>query len=401
MHEWDAMESEFYRTKLDNGLTVLLERRKSPVVTSLLAYRLGAAREPAEFKGVAHYLEHCIFQGTKTKSFKEISAVVEKHGGILNGSTEEEVTTFWTKLPSKYLDLGVDLLSDMLTNPAFDERKIEKEKKVVLEEVKMHHDMPTTYVFERAKSFLYEKPFGMAIVGTKKTIKPISREILLSFFDLYNDPVLCVVGEADFDEVVEAAERKITVKRMPPSKLKINKINKQAVERRKGLKQAHLVLAFHTATLRDRRRYALESFNAIFSDGGSSRLFQEIRDKRGLAYHVRSYPQIGVDYGHNLIYVGTDAGHVKQVKELILKEIKKMRELDKKEFEESKEQLIGRYKLIQEDSWSVALALLWEELAGSAEEFYRYEQRISELKLQDVRELGKLKRYSFAALVPK
>ncbi|MDH5685934.1 MAG: M16 family metallopeptidase [Candidatus Hadarchaeaceae archaeon] len=395
------MESEFYRTKLDNGLIVLLERRKSPVVASLLAYRLGAAHEPAEFKGVAHYLEHCIFQGTKTKSSKEISAIVDKRGGVLNGFTDEEVTAFWTKLPSKYLDLGVDLLSDMLTNPAFDGQKIEKEKKVVLEEVKMHHDTPTMYVFERAKSFLYEKPFGMEIVGTEETIKPISREILLKFFKLYNNPILCVVGGADFDEVIEFAKRKITVKRAFPSKLKINKINKQAVERRKGLKQAHLVLAFHTATLRDGMRYALESFNAVLSGGGSSRLFQEIRDKRGLAYHVGSYPQIGVDYGHNLIYVGTDAGHIKQVKELILKEIKKMRELDKKEFEESKEQLIGLYKLLQEDSNKVALALLKEELAGSAEEFYRYEQRISELKLQDVRELGKLKRYSFVALVPE
>ncbi len=395
------MEAEFYRATLDNGLTVLLERRKSPVVTSLLACRLGAAHEPAEFKGVAHYLEHCIFQGTKTKSSKEISATVEKRGGILNGFTDEEVTAFWTKLPSKYLDLGVDLLSGMLINPAFDEQKIEKEKKVVLEEVKMNHDTPAMYVFERAKSFLYEKPFGMKIVGTAETIKPISREILLKFFNLYNNPVLCVVGEADFDEVIEAAERKRTVKRAPPSKLKINKINKQAVERRKEIKQAHLVLAFHTATLRDRMRYALESFNIILSGGGSSRLFQEIRDKRGLAYHVGAYPQIGVDYGHNLIYVGTDAGHFKQVKELILKEIKKMRELDKKEFEESKEQLIGRYKLLQEDSNKVAVALLMEELAGSAEEFYKYEQRISELKLQDVKKLGRLKGYSFVALIPE
>jgi len=395
------MKPEFYRTKLDNGLTVLLERRKPSVVTSLLSYRLGAAHEPAEFKGIAHYLEHCIFQGTKTKSSKEISAIVDKRGGVLNGFTDEEITAFWTKLPSKYLDLGVDLLSDMLTNPAFDKQKIEKEKKVVLEEVKMHHDTPTMHVFEKAKSFLYEAPFGMKIVGTEKTIKPISREILLRFFNLYNNPILCVVGEADFDEVIEAARGKITVKRAPASKLKINKINKQAVERRKGLKQAHLVLAFHTATLKDRSRYALESFNAILSGGGSSRLFQEIRDKRGLAYHVGAYPQIGVDYGHNLIYVGTDAEHIKQVKELILKEIKKMRELDKKEFEESKEQLIGLYKLLQEDSGKVAIALLKEELAGSAEEFYRYEQRISELKLQDVRELGRLKKYSFVSLVPE
>lgn len=395
------LEPEFHRTKLGSGLTILFERRNLPIVTSLLAVRFGAACEPAKFKGVAHYLEHCIFQGTKTKSFKEISGAVEKRGGVLNGFTEEEATAFWTKLSSKYLDLGVDLLGGMLTNPAFDERKMEKEKRVVLEEVRMYHDDPKRHTLDRAKSLLYDRPFGMKIVGTEKTIKPISKKVLLKFFNLYNNPVLCVVGKADFDDVIEAAKRAVTVRSKSQPKLRINKINKQTVERREGLKQAHLVLAFHTATLRDRRRYALDSFNAILAGGASSRLFQEIRDKRGLAYEVSAYPEIGVDHGYNVFYAGTGAEHVKEVKGLILKEIRKMRNLGKKEFEGSKEQLIGRRRLMLEDSNKVALALLREELAGSAEEFYRYEQRISELKLQDVRELGRLRGYSFLALVPR
>jgi predicted Zn-dependent peptidase len=394
------MQPEFYRTKLKNGMIVLFEKRSLPIVDSLLAFRYGYAYEPARYKGIAHYIEHCIFQGTEKKDLKQISEIIEKKGGSLNGFTIDEVTAFYAKLPSEYLGLSIGIITDMLTNPAFKQDKIEKEKNVVIEEARGYHDKPEFYVLDKIRSFLYKKPFGLAGIGTKKTIKNFSRDTILKFFSLYNNPILCIVGKANFDDILDFA-RKIPVKEKPFPKLKTEKTNKQAIEKRKGLEQAHLILGFHVSTLKEKARYALESFNTILADGMSSRLFQEIRDKGGLAYHIKDYAERGADFGYNLFYIGTEKKNVKKVKEILLKEIKKMQELQAKDFEESKEHLIGKYKLMQENSENTLLALLEEELAGNASEFYKYEQRISELKLLEVRKLGNLKNYSFLALVPE
>src|SRR3989338_4919236 len=251
------MQREFHKKKLENGLTVLFERRNLPVINSALAFRVGYGYEPARFKGVTHYIEHCIFQGSKEKDMKEISQIIEGRGGILNAFTADEVTVFWDKLPARYLNLSIGLLSEMLSKPAFKQEKIEKEKRVVLEEAKMYHDSPDQYVPEKLKSLLYKSPFGMEPVGTEKTILPLKREDVLRFFNLYNNPILSVVGRADFEEVLALA-RKIPVTKRPALNLKAERINSNLVESRKGLKQAHFALGFHTFTLKDKKRYSLE-----------------------------------------------------------------------------------------------------------------------------------------------
>ncbi|MEM1981240.1 MAG: pitrilysin family protein [Candidatus Hadarchaeales archaeon] len=395
------MEAEFYRRELENGMTILVERRQLPLFSCVLAVRAGAAHEPEEEKGVAHYLEHCLFQGTETRSSEELSAAVEKKGGTLNGFTAEELTAFWMKLPSQYLDLGLELLGDMLFHPAFHPERLEKEKKVVLEEVKMVHDNPKSHVLGKIKSLLYEKPFGVEVLGTVKTVRRLSQVSLRNFLEKYNRPILSVVGKVDPEEVVELAERYLPFPKREEPDIRVRERKGERVERREELKQAHVALGFHTPTLRDRRRYALQSFLAVLADGASSRLFQEIRDKRGLAYEVSAHLNVGRNYGYVALYAGTEAGKVEEVRDLMLSEIKGMCELERKELEEAKEQLIGQHRLMMENSYRVALALVYEELAGSAEEFYRYEERISEVKLEEVRELGRLKDYSLYLLLPE
>lgn len=394
------MEAEFSRTELENGMTVLVERRQLPLFSCLLAVRAGAAHEPEREKGVAHYLEHCLFQGTETRSSEQLSAAVEKKGGTLNGFTAEELTAFWVRLPSQHLELGLELLGDMLFHPAFEEERLEKEKKVVLEEVKMVRDHPRSHVLGKIKSLLYEKPFGVEVLGKVETVRRLSRSSLLSFLKKYSRPVLSVVGKVDPEEVVELARRYLPFPRRPEPGIRVRRRRGERVERRRELRQAHLALGFHTPTLRDRGRYALQSFLAVLADGASSRLFQEIRDRRGLAYEVSAHLNLGRNYGYAVLYAGTEPGKAEEVRGLMLSEIKKMRELDWGELEEAKEQLIGQHRLMAENSYRVALALVYEELAGSAEEFYRYEERISELKLEEVRELGRLEDYSYFLLLP-
>ena len=398
-----AKEAEFYKKKLKNGLTVLFEKRRIPVVTSSVSVKFGSEYEPENLKGVSHFIEHLVFKGTKNRTLKEISDEVEKKGGILNAFTSEEITSYWNKLPSKHLQAGIDLAADLALNPLFRKLDVERERKVILEEIKMYHDNPQVYVLEKIKELLYRKPFGMFGAGTIETMSKISRSDVLEIFNsVYStgNMILAVVGKADFKEICNLGEKIFPKeKKLIKEKIPIMK-NERLIEKRKGIDQANMILGFHMPTLCDKRRYAAEILDVILGKGMSSRLFQEIREKRGLAYVVRGLLEQDKNYGYEMIYVGTTKDKIKKVKELILKEIKKMQNLEKRDFDEAKEQLLGLRKVASEGSETAMINLILEENAGKAEEYYKYHDRINSVKLKDVRNLAKLKGYSFIALVP-
>ncbi len=393
------MSYNFYKRVLGNGLVVLFEKRDIPVINAVIASQIGSAHEPARLKGVSHYLEHSLFKGTKKRSKEEMSSTIEKRGGILNGFTSEEFTAYLAKLPSNHFGKGIDVISDLITNPLFDKKELEIERQVVMEEAHMYHDNPQLFVLSGIKNVLYKKPFGMEQVGTETTIKNIKYEDILQFFNKYCNKILVVVGKSDFEEIIKMAEA--IPNKMQNADYTAQQTNATIIKKRDNLQQSHLVFGFHIPTLKDSRRYSIELFDAILADGMSSRLFQEIREKRALAYAVKSRIEQGVGYGHYLIYVGTEKKNVPKIKEIILKEINGMASITQREFDDAKEQMIGQYDLMQEDSNSVSFGLLQEEIAGNAEEFYRYPQRIAELKLNDIKNMSKLKDYSFFALVPK
>lgn len=395
---------EFYKKRLKNGLTVLFEKRKLPVVTSSVSVKFGSEYEPLALKGVSHFIEHLTFKGTKKRNQKELTEEIEKKGGIINAYTSEETTTFWNKLPSIYLSTGLDIASDLVLNPRFDKKEFEKERKVIIEEIKMYRDNPRLYVTNKIKELLYKKPFSMFGAGTEKTVSKISRKRVIKIFDsVYstNNMILAVVGKADFDEICEIAE-----KRFPNTRRKVTekipvKINGEKVEKRKGIDQTHFIFGFHVPGLAERERYFWETAGTYLFEGMSSRLFQEIREKRGLAYSVKGNFDLGKNYGYCMIYAGTRKEKLKEVKRIILNEIKKLNRMSQKEFGECKEQLIGMRKIAEEDSFSVMGSLVSEEGAGDAEEYYSYEERINKLKLDEVREISKLKSFSSFALIPE
>src|SRR3989344_6160896 len=154
---------KFYKKVLNNGIVVIMEKRDTPVVSFSITNKFGAAFEESKIKGIAHFIEHLVFTGTKTRSHEDISREIEKKGGILNAFTANEVTSFWFKLPSEHVFAGLDILSDMLNNAIFDKEKFEKEKKVIIEEIKMYHDNPSAFVMDQIEKNLYNKPFGELI----------------------------------------------------------------------------------------------------------------------------------------------------------------------------------------------------------------------------------------------
>jgi predicted Zn-dependent peptidase len=201
---------------------------------------------------------------------------------------------------------------------------------------------------------------------------------------------------------MEDAKRKFSIKKsVLESKLAINKTNRAIIEKRAGLDQIHLALAVHMPSLSDKRRYGAEIMSTILGGGMSSRLWQEVREKLGIAYSIHSLVEQEMSYGSLIIYAGINKDYQNKVREVILKEIKKLQDLKEKELEEAKEQLIGNFSLENENGINTAQHLALNEMAMEAEEFYRYPERISEVKLEDVKKLAKIKKYSFVALAPK
>ena len=173
------MIENFKRKILKNGMTVLFEKRNVPVVSVILAVKSGSNNESLCEKGISHYIEHMLYKGTKNRTAKKIAEDIEKNGGELNGFTSEEITGYWCKLPSNKLDFALNVLSDIIKNPLFDPKELEKEKKVIFEEMNIYRDNPHFYVFNEIQKCLYGGVMGVDIIGTRETMASITREKII------------------------------------------------------------------------------------------------------------------------------------------------------------------------------------------------------------------------------
>jgi predicted Zn-dependent peptidase len=401
------LRQNFQRKTLSNGIKVIFEKRNIPVVALGIANPFGAINEKEEEKGIAHFIEHLVFTGTKTRTHEDISREIEKRGGILNAYTSQEITCFWFKMPSEHVFKGLDILTDMLNNPLFEKEKFEKEKRVVLEEIKMYHDVPQRAVFESIEKNLFEKPFGIGVIGTKETVASFDRDFVYNFFQENYSPekfTVSVVGDVDFNKICEYLEEKFVPKNKKYEIQKIKIKNGNSIEERQSIDQSHLVFAMHTPLITDKKYKTLQILNSYLASGMSSKLFLEIREKRGLAYAVKGAIENEKNYSYYAIYVGTTKEKINEIKELIKKGILEISEMTEKDLEEAKESLIGLKKISSEESISVMNELLAEELyGGKAEEYYEFEEQIKKVRLEEVKSLAKelLKSYSTAEIVPK
>ena len=401
------MQQEFYRKVLKNGMTILFEKRKLPVVSVAFAVRYGGVNEQAHERGIAHFIEHLLYKGTKNRTSRQISEEIEKNGGIMNGFTEETITAFWCKMPSNKLKIALEVIGDMVKNPLFDEKELNKERQVIFEEMKIYHDTPRHYVFEKIQTLLYKSPLGIPLIGTESILNSINRKKMIEKFTAVYSPknfILCVVGNSDFKTIVDFAEGNFKDKstKKSVSKVSVVKLNKVKKETRKGIDQANLVLAFHSPLSKDKGVYAAKVLMNLMANGLSSRLFHEIREKRNMAYSVAGDVSCNQHFSYCFVYAGVLKENVEKVKKLILEEFKKVsKELGEKELSQSKEQLIGNYKISMENSEGQMVQLLLSEVDGNVKEYYKFEKNIRAVKLKDVKNLAKIKKYSFFTLVPE
>lgn len=401
------MELDFKKKILKNGMTILFEKRNLPVVSVAIAVRAGGVNEDISEKGISHFIEHMLYKGTKKRSYKQIAEDIEKNGGELNGFTSEEVTGYYCKMPSKHLNLALDVLSDIVKNSVFDEKEMEKEKKVIFEEIKMYKDNPQLHCFSEIQKLLYTGTLGMDLAGTFESVSKIKRkDVLDKFKKIYtpNNLILCVVGDADFENILGFAEGNFGNEKSELLSRKSKLQNKIKTEEREGVDQANAVFAFHIPLAGDKKCYAAKVLSSLMTGGMSSRLFEEIREKRNLAYSVSGDSSINKNFAYNFIYIGTMKKNLERIKKIILEEFDKVsKQLNDGELKRMKEQIIGNYQISMEDSQSQMMNLLIAEIQRDAKNFYEFEKNILEVKLNDVKELAKkaTKEYSFFALVPK
>lgn len=345
----------FDQITLKNGLRIIGER--IPHFRSVsVGFWVGSGSqyETPDEAGLSHFLEHMVFKGTEKRTTRQIAEEMDKVGGQLNAFTSKECTCFYAKVVDEHLPLAMDVLSDLVTAPIFDPTELEKEKGVVIEEINMSADDPEDSVHELLMLANYgDQPVARPILGTEEKIAAYSSDDLRAYWKKMYRPqntVLALAGNYDWNAVVALAE-KLLDKWSPDAfesrACTTNPVPVTLLTKEKDIEQIHICLGFPALPIGDERSYELSLFNSVFGGAMSSRLFQKIREERGAAYTVYSYPNAYTDSGMLSVYAGTNPDAAEEVYGLLLGEAKKLSSegMTRDEFMMAREQLKAGYIL--------------------------------------------------------
>ena len=363
----------YERTVLDNGLRIVTSTMAHSRSVGL-AFLVGAGScyENEREAGISHFAEHLFFKGTRRRpTAREISQDIEGVGGIINASTDKELTIFWCKVASEHCDIALDVLSDLLLDSLFDGREMEKERQVVIEEINMNRDLPQQRVGAVIDELLWPgQPLGREVAGTKETVLKMKRgDVVRYVAGRYgaNNAVVSVAGGIEHERAVAQIERLLggwSAGEISADYLSGDSQTEPSVRTEyKDGEQAHLCLGVRGLSRFHPERIVLGLVNAVLGGGMSSRLFTEIRENKGLAYDIHSYVEYFLDSGSFVTYAGVDPGKLEIAIEAILGELSKLkRGVTPDELNRAKELSKGRLQLRLEDSQQVALWLGSQEL---------------------------------------
>ncbi len=349
----------YRKTVLSNGIKVITEEIRHVRSASIGAWvRCGSRHEDERINGTAHFIEHMLFKGTARRSAFDIASDIDSVGGVMNAFTGKELTAFYVKVPDYHLPLAIDLLADIFNNSLFNLDDIDKEKSVVLQEISMVEDTPDEYIHDIFEKHFWEgHSLGMPVLGTKDSVDAFARDAVLTFFEERyrgDNLVIAAVGNLEHEKLVDLVATLfggLPALRMAPGEDKPSTTSRlSCIE--KDLEQLHLVVGTPAPATLDGTRFAGILMNSVFGGSMSSRLFQEIREKRGLAYAVRSYIVSYRDTGMLNIYVGTSKDKTQEVIDIILAEMRRMKteRFTDKELQSAKELIKGNLLLSMEST---------------------------------------------------
>jgi predicted Zn-dependent peptidase len=365
-------ERDIRRTVLPNGLIVLTERMEYMRSVAMGVWiKSGSRCEPAETNGISHFVEHMLFKGTHSRTAQQIAREMDSIGGNLDAFTSKETICFNVKSLAEHVPIALDVLTDMVLNPTFAEADIERERKVILEEIKIDEDTPEVLVHELfTQAFWKDHPLGKPILGTAKTVARLDRQSLLDYHgDRFHggNIVFSAAGNLDHDHFAEAVAQKFsalaggeTIKEQPAPEASARII----LRNKKALEQVQICLGVPALPLTDDGRYIALILNTVLGGGMSSRLFQTIREERGMAYSIYSDLSPYRDTGALCVFAGTSVGKGLEAVELILEEFRKLKRdlLSEEELTRAKNQVKGNVLLGLESSNSRMANLAHQEM---------------------------------------
>jgi predicted Zn-dependent peptidase len=312
-------------TKLPSGLTVVTDTMPHLETAALGVWTgVGGRDEKPNEHGISHLLEHMAFKGTTTRSAREIAEEIEAVGGDLNAATSVETTAYYARVMKADVPLALDVLSDILSNPSFAADELEREKSVIEQEIGAAQDTPDDVVFEHLNELCYpDQPMGRSLLGTPKTLKRFNSDMLHGYLTTHYrgpDMVVAAAGAVDHKAVVTEVERRFArfdaAPAPKPQAATFGKGGSKVVHR--DLEQAHLTLALEGVPQTDPSLFSLQVFTNILGGGMSSRLFQEVREKRGLCYSIYTFHAPYADTGFFGLYTGTDPSDAPEMMEVIV-----------------------------------------------------------------------------------
>jgi predicted Zn-dependent peptidase len=325
----------YKKTKLSNGLT--LATNHMPNMESMaigIWIRTGSRNESGKNSGISHFLEHMLFKGTPSRTCRKLKEEIEGRGGSLNGFTAEEVSCFLAKVSFKHANVALEVLSDMVLNASIDQKELERERGVIMEEIKMYQDLPNHKVHDILAEIMWPgNPLGLSIAGTIDSISSILRKDIVEYRNSNYIPgniVIVLCGNLDHD-AIESRVKKIfagTVKiRSNPAETFCNNQSKPAMKiMRKDTEQTHLCIGLHSFGKAHKDRYALGLLHVILGANMSSRLFENIREKKGLAYEIGAEVKRYNETGAFVVHAGTEHKKAKEAISCILEELRGVKE---------------------------------------------------------------------------
>ncbi len=350
-----------------NGLSVIVSPMPQMASVSLgIWIGVGGRYETARQSGISHLVEHMLFKGTHARTARGLKQAIEGVGGAFNGFTSDEVTCYMVKVPSKHMELGIDILADMVLNPRFDAEDLAREKSVICEEIKMYRDQPSDHVLDLLSEIMWPgNAMGRPLTGNITTVKSLKRDELIKFReDSYHPGNIAVVaaGKVDPERVFSCAMERFEGQK----KGKMLTFETPAVSQktprvkvcRGDTKQAHIAMGFHAPDRNIRERFAMKLMNVILGGNMSSRLFEELREKYGLCYDISSAYKRHSDVGEFQIHAGVDSRKAVRSVVAILDELKKLRDIGVTEDElaRAKKYASGQFLLAMEGT---STRMLW------------------------------------------
>jgi predicted Zn-dependent peptidase len=378
---------------LDNGLKIIYKKKRANSVCIEVNVKVGSNNETADEAGISHFIEHMLFEGTKKRANSYlISNEIEKLGGDLNAATSNERTFYYCKVPNKHFEVALDVISDIIINPEFKEEFIEKEKKIVIDEINLVNDQPRYYqwvMFEKA--LFVNHPAKNPIYGKKEVIESLTREKIVDYYSRYylsNNMTIVIVGDVDdhinhikkkFDKISKGDLQKKKEIIEPKQTTDIKK------EEFKDILQAYTIIGFKTVPRNHKDSYVLDVIRAILGRGQSGKIFNEVRNKRGLAYDVGVYHSPSTDFGFFAVYANSNKEHVEKIKEIVLAELEKMKDVTSLELKEAKTFLEGEFLLEYEENNKMAdLLAFWDQM-GDVNSAFDYVDKIKKITAKDIK----------------